>query len=32
VRDNSGATPLRYQRGYLEPIGRTIDLSFRKIF
>lgn len=32
VRDNSGATPLRYQPGYLDPVGRTIELSFRKLF
>lgn len=32
VRDGSGATPLRYQPGYLDPLGRTIELSFRKLF
>ena len=32
VRDNKGATPLRYQPGYLDPVGRTIELSFRKLF
>ncbi len=32
VRDDRGLTPFRYQPGYLEPIGRTIELSFRKLF
>jgi iron complex outermembrane recepter protein len=32
VRDASGALPLRYQRGYLDPQGRTFQLSFRKLF
>ena len=32
VRDATGATPLRYQPGYLDPTGRTIRLQFRKLF
>ncbi|WP_340314837.1 TonB-dependent receptor [Rhizorhabdus argentea] len=32
VRDATGATPLRYQPGYLDPAGRTIRLQFRKLF
>ncbi len=32
VRDSRGATPLRYQPGYLDPIGRTVQLELRKAF
>lgn len=32
VTDDSGATPLAYQKGYLDPMGRTISLSVRKTF
>jgi hypothetical protein len=32
VRDAAGATPLIYQPGYLDPTGRTISLSLRKLF
>jgi outer membrane receptor protein involved in Fe transport len=32
VTDATGATPLRYQPGYLDPLGRTISISFRKLF
>lgn len=32
VRDATGATPLRYQPGYLNPAGRTIRIEFRKLF
>ena len=32
VTDDSGATPLAYQKGYLDPMGRTVSLSIRKIF
>ena len=32
VRDNSGAIPLRYQPGYVDPLGRTFEVSFRKLF
>jgi hypothetical protein len=31
VTDATGATPLRYQPGYLDPLGRTISVSFRKL-
>jgi hypothetical protein len=32
VRDRSGATPLDYQAAYLDPVGRSVKLSVRKIF
>jgi len=32
VTDATGATPLRYQPGYLDPVGRSVTLSFRKLF
>ena len=32
VTDATGMTPLRYQPGYLDPEGRTISISFRKLF
>lgn len=32
VTDATGATPLRYQAGYLDPTGRTIRISYRKLF
>jgi hypothetical protein len=32
VRDGAGSTPLRYQQGYRDPFGRTIELELRKIF
>ena len=32
VRDRFGITPLAYQTGYLDPIGRTISVSVRKVF
>ena len=32
VRDAAGATPLAYQAAYLDPIGRTVRISFRKAF
>jgi len=32
VRDEAGNTPLSYQPDLLEPIGRTIGFSFRKLF
>lgn len=32
VRDESGNTPLSYQPDLIEPIGRTIGISFRKLF
>lgn len=30
VRDSAGATPTAYQEGYLNPLGRVVQLSFRK--
>lgn len=32
VRDPFGATPLSYQPGLIDPIGRTIGITFRKLF
>lgn len=32
VRDATGTVPLRYQPGYLDPLGRTVEISFRKLF
>ena len=32
VRDATGATPLSYQPDYIDPQGRVIRLSFRKVF
>ena len=32
VTDSTGATPLRYQSGYLDPVGRLIKLELRKQF
>jgi outer membrane receptor protein involved in Fe transport len=32
VRDATGTTPLRYQPGYLDPLGRQVTVSFRKLF
>ena len=32
VRDASGATPIGYQPDLLDPLGRSIRLSFRKLF
>lgn len=32
VRDNSGLVPLRYQPGFLDPIGRYVEIDFRKRF
>jgi hypothetical protein len=31
VRDALGATPLRYQGSYLDPLGRTVRLTVRKL-
>ncbi len=30
VRDANGAIPFRFQRGYLDPLGRVFEVSFRK--
>ncbi len=32
VRDANGDTPLSYQSAYLDPLGRTIKISLRKLF
>ncbi len=32
VRDGAGATPLAYQPDYLDPLGRTVRISLRKLF
>jgi hypothetical protein len=32
VTDPSGATPISYQPDYLDPLGRTVKLSIRKLF
>ncbi|MCU6454408.1 TonB-dependent receptor, partial [Sphingomonas sp. A2-49] len=32
VRDASGVTPISYQPDYLNPLGRTVRLSLRKLF
>ncbi len=32
VRDAAGAVPFAYQSDRLEPIGRTVGISFRKLF
>jgi iron complex outermembrane recepter protein len=32
VRDSDRLTPYRYQRGYLDPFGRTFSINFRKQF
>jgi outer membrane receptor protein involved in Fe transport len=32
VRDATGATPLSFQPAYLDPLGRTWRIEFRKLF
>lgn len=32
VTDSSGATPLNFQPGYRDPVGRTVEIEFRKLF
>jgi iron complex outermembrane recepter protein len=32
VRDNNGLVPLRYQPGFLDPVGRYLEISLRKRF
>jgi hypothetical protein len=32
VTNLAGATPLRYQPGYRDPLGRTVEIEFRKQF
>jgi phosphoribosylformylglycinamidine (FGAM) synthase PurS component len=32
VRDAAGATPISYQPAFLDPLGRTVRISLRKLF
>jgi len=32
VHDGARATPISYQPGYIDPVGRTLTLSLRKLF
>jgi len=32
VRDANGVTPISYQPDYLDPTGRAVRLSIRKLF
>ncbi len=32
VRDETGLVPFRYQSPFLDPLGRTFEFSFRKLF
>ncbi len=32
VRDSAGSTPIGYQAALLDPLGRSVRLSFRKLF
>ena len=32
VRVANGTTPLQYQPGYRDPLGRTIEFEIRKVF
>jgi iron complex outermembrane recepter protein len=32
VKDANGLVPISYQRGLIEPVGRSIEVSFRKKF
>lgn len=32
VRDTTGAVPLRFQHGFIDPVGRAFEISFRKQF
>jgi hypothetical protein len=32
VRDANGLTPIKYQADYLDPLGRSVKLSVRKLF
>lgn len=32
VRDANGDTPVNFQPGYLDPLGRSVRISFRKLF
>jgi hypothetical protein len=32
VHDGNGRTPNRFQPDYLDPLGRTVKLTLRKLF
>jgi hypothetical protein len=32
VTDSTGAVPIRYQRDLIDPVGRSFEIEFRKIF
>jgi len=32
VQDQAGNTPLSYQPAYLDPLGRTVSFTLRKVF
>lgn len=32
VRDEAGSTPISYQPAYLDPLGRVVSVSLRKVF
>jgi hypothetical protein len=32
VRDSNGLVPIRFQPGYIDPLGRNFEISFRKTF
>jgi hypothetical protein len=32
VRDENGTTPISYQPAFVDPLGRTVRVSFRKLF
>ncbi len=32
VRDSNGVVPIRFQPGYIDPLGRNFEISFRKTF
>jgi iron complex outermembrane recepter protein len=32
VRDTNGITPITYQPDYLDPLGRTVRITLRKVF
>jgi hypothetical protein len=32
VRDGTGSTPFNYQRAYLDPLGRSLSVTLRKVF
>jgi hypothetical protein len=32
VRNGAGVTPLSYQAGYIDPVGRAVSLNIRKLF